>query len=85
MYYVYIIHNPELDRFYIGSSSNPEGRLLAHNHPQNKGWTKRFQPCRLVYSMAFVLKSEALAKEKFLKSCKNKDYLKKLIAQADSC
>jgi putative endonuclease len=84
MYYIYILHSPAKDRFYIGSTSNPEGRLIAHNHPQNKGWTKRFQPWIMVYNEAFDSKSKALAREKLLKSYKNKDYLKKLIAQDDN-
>jgi putative endonuclease len=53
MHYVYILYSPSDDKYYVGSSSNPEGRLLAHNHPQNKGWTKRFQPWELVFSQAF--------------------------------
>jgi putative endonuclease len=84
MYYIYILHSPVKDRFYIGSTSNPEGRLIAHNHPRNKGWTKRFQPWIMVYTEAFDSKSKALAREKLLKSYKSKDYLKKLIAQADN-
>jgi putative endonuclease len=67
MYYIYILHSPDKDRFYIGSTSNPEGRLIAHNHPQNKGWTKRFQPWIMVYNEAFDSKSNALAREKLLK------------------
>ncbi len=85
MYYIYILHSPVKDRFYIDSTSNPEGRLIAHIHPQNKGWTKRFQPWIMVYTEVFDSKSEALDREKLLKSYKNKDYLKKLIAQADNC
>jgi predicted GIY-YIG superfamily endonuclease len=62
MYYIYILHSSAADTFYkIGSTSNPEGRLIAHNHPKNKSWTNRFQPWEMIYSEVFETKEAALA------------------------
>jgi len=78
MYYIYILHSPSADRFYIGFTSVLEGRVDAHNHPRNKGWTKRYQPWELVYSEQFESKKEAMAREKQIKSFKNKNYIRKI-------
>jgi putative endonuclease len=79
MHYIYILHSPSADRFYIGSTSNLEGRLTAHNHPKNKGWTKRFQPWKMVYSEVFETKEEAMIREQKLKSYKSKTFLQKIV------
>ena len=82
MYYVYIIQSITSGNFYIGSSGAPEGRLIAHNHPQNKGWTKRHQPWELVYTEVFETKSEALIHEKKIKSLKSRDAINRIITDA---
>ncbi len=79
MHYVYIIYSPSADKFYVGSSSNPEGRLSAHNHPQNKGFTKRYQPWNLVFKQQYQTKVEAEAAEKKIKSYKSKSMILKII------
>jgi predicted GIY-YIG superfamily endonuclease len=48
-HYTYVIYAPKHDKIYIGYSSNPANRLIAHNHPQNKGSTKKFQPWILIF------------------------------------
>jgi putative endonuclease len=50
--------------------------LLAHNHPKNKGWTKRFQPWKIFYFEEFSTKKEALFREKELKSGKGREFIK---------
>jgi putative endonuclease len=79
MFFVYAIYSKAFDKIYIGSSSNPEGRLLAHNHPENKGWTKKFQPWMLFHSEEFSSKSDALKREKQLKSFQGRKFLRNLI------
>ncbi|MBS1622829.1 MAG: GIY-YIG nuclease family protein, partial [Bacteroidetes bacterium] len=44
MYKVYILYSRLYDKTYVGFSSDVDQRLISHNHPQNKGYTKRFQP-----------------------------------------
>jgi len=79
MHWVYILYSSSADRYYIGSSSNPEGRLLAHNHPLNKGYTKRYQPWTLVFTQAYTTKSEAEAAEKKIKSFKSRRIIREII------
>jgi len=79
MHWVYIIYSPSADKFYVGSSSNPEGRLLAHNHPQNNGWTKRHQPWKLVYTQSYTTKQEAEAAERKIKAFKSRKMIENII------
>ena len=81
MFYVYAIYSKLFDKIYIGISSNLEGRLAAHNHPSNNGYTKKFQPWILVYSELVNSKSDALKREKQLKSYKGRLFIRKVIAE----
>jgi putative endonuclease len=80
-YWTYIIYSAGYDKYYIGYSSDIEKRVAAHNHEKNKGYTKRYQPWALVYSKRFSSKAEAMRHEKYLKSLKNKGYLKEIIKE----
>jgi putative endonuclease len=77
-YCVYILFSEILNRFYIGSSSNPQERLIKHlaNH---KGYTAKAKDWKIVYVESFTDKSSALAREKQLKAWKNVERLKALI------
>ena len=47
---------------------NLEGRLSAHNHSRNKGYTKRFMPWQILFYESYSTKAEALDRERFYKS-----------------
>ena len=79
MFTVYVLYSPIYHKIYIGFSSDIEQRLFAHNHPSNKGWTKSFQPWTLIYSEVFETKSEAMQREKQLKSSKGRSFIKDII------
>lgn len=68
MFTVYILYAQRFNKIYIGYSSDLTERLNAHNSLATKGWTIRFRPWVLVYTEEFSAKSEALKREKFLKS-----------------
>jgi putative endonuclease len=59
-------------------STGLEKRVFAHNHLP-KGWTKNFRPWVLVYSEKFEDKSNALNREKELKSHKGRDFIRQQI------
>jgi len=79
MYTVYVLHSVSFDKIYVGYTSDIENRLFAHNHPSNKGWTRSFKPWQLIYSEIFETKSEAMLREKQLKSSKGRDFIRKNI------
>jgi putative endonuclease len=80
-HFVYILYSVSLDVYYIGSSGDPEIRLRKHlaNH---KGFTARAKDWIICYSESFTSKTDALRREKQLKSWKNKHKISELIEKA---
>ena len=74
-FYVYILHSKSFDKIYIGYSADPYRRLLSHNHPQNKGWTKRYQTWEIIYTETFESKDLALKREKQLKTAQGRKFI----------
>ncbi|MCF8363016.1 MAG: GIY-YIG nuclease family protein [Prolixibacteraceae bacterium] len=75
MFDTYVLYSEKFDKIYIGYSSDIENRIIAHNHPKNKGWTKNFKPWKLVYNETFDSKKEAMIREKQLKSAKGREFI----------
>jgi putative endonuclease len=78
MYTVYIIYSKKIDKFYIGFSANINDRLLKHNRSA-KGFSSTGKPWIIVYTEKFIDKKSAMAREKQLKSWKNRERLMALI------
>ena len=78
MFYVYVLYSVDYQKIYVGFTSNIESRLFAHNHPSNKGWTKNFQPWNILYTEQYENKSDAMKREKQLKSAKGREFIKNL-------
>ena len=81
MYAVYIIYSEKFNKHYVGFTSNLEGRLIAHNHKSNKGWTKRYQPWNLLYNETYETRMEAQKREKELKSYRGRLFIKGIIGK----
>ena len=79
MYTVYVLFSQKFDKIYIGVTSDLEQRFLSHNELSKKGWTKSFRPWKIVHTEEFKTKSEALKREKELKSFKGREFIKKQI------
>ena len=77
-YFVYILKSQSADKYYIGSSLDPERRLKFHNTIE-KGFTSRYRPWELVYIKEYSSKKEALSAERKIKSWKSKKKVIKLI------
>ena len=73
-YCVYILENSE-GRLYIGHTDDLERRLEQHNHPDGKAhlgkFTHRNGPWRLLGCEIFDSRSDAMKREKQLKSWKS--------------
>ncbi len=77
MYFVYVLKS-ESSRKYVGFTTDIERRFKEHNLGMSP-YTKGRGPWKLVYSETYTTKAEALKREKFLKSGKGRELLKKLI------
>ncbi|WP_425076867.1 GIY-YIG nuclease family protein [Psychroserpens sp. S379A] len=79
MYYVYVIRSEIDNRLYKGMTKRLESRIKEHNLGFTKS-TKGYLPWKLVYKEVYNTRIEARAREKFLKTGKGRDYLKKILA-----
>lgn len=79
-HYVYILYSEKIDKYYIGSSHDPEMRLHYHNLGK-KGWTRIGVPWKIVFKQEFPDRKTAMDREKYIKQLKDRNYIKNLIAQ----
>jgi putative endonuclease len=69
MYYkVYVLYSYKHQKTYLGFTSNLRNRLIHHNQKGVKGWSIRYRPWTLVHLELFSTKSEAMSRERYLKS-----------------
>ncbi len=78
MYYVYVLYSAEYDKIYIGQTNDIGIRIERHNSGKVKS-TKAYIPWELVHYEKFATRSEAMKREKELKSHKGRDYIRKYL------
>lgn len=66
-YYVYILQSKKDKSLYIGYTADLITRLKKHNRGENKA-TKPFIPYKLIFYEAFLNRTDAKNREKYLKS-----------------
>jgi putative endonuclease len=79
MFTVYVLYSPTFGKTYTGFTSSLSQRLESHNSLATKGYTLKYRPWILLFSEEFETKTEALKREKELKSGKGRDFIKSLI------
>ncbi len=78
MFYVYILQSIKNGRYYIGSTSDIQRRLIEHNHGKNIS-TRNKGPYKLIYSEEFESRQLASKREYLIKSYKGGNAFKKLL------
>jgi putative endonuclease len=76
MFFVYVIYSDSFKRKYIGHTEDLERRIVEHNNGLLGVYTKKKGPWRLVYFEEYQSRSEAMKREKELKTGKGRDFLK---------
>jgi len=72
---IYVLVSLKDGRRYVGYGKNAEERLKRHNMGGNR-FTKGHRPWKLVYvESGYTSRSEAMKREKFLKSGKGREWL----------
>ncbi|MBI2007375.1 MAG: GIY-YIG nuclease family protein [Candidatus Blackburnbacteria bacterium] len=80
MHYAYVLQSlKKANWFYKGSTSDLGKRVKEHNAGKNFS-TAPYVPFRLIYYEAYLLKKDAEAREKYLKTSMGKRVLKKQLA-----
>ena len=76
MYYVYVLQSLKDNKFYTGFTPNLKKRIERHQRGEIKS-TKSRVPLKLIYYEAYLLRDDAVAREKYLKTSMGKRVLKK--------
>lgn len=78
MFSVYLLENNNDKSWYIGQTNNLKRRLEEHNSKQGGRTTKiKEGGWKLIYAEAYLERTDALGRERFLKSGSGYRYLKK--------
>ena len=77
MFTVYVLRSKE-GKQYIGHTNNIERRLREHQN-QVSVWSRKYKGWELVYQEEYATRSEAMRREKCLKSFKGGNGLKKVV------
>ena len=81
MYTVYVLKSLRDGKQYTGYSSDVNRRILEHNSGKTES-TRRRRPFELIYTEEYQSEEEAKERERFLKSGKGREELKKLLVGA---
>jgi len=79
MFTVYSLYSPSFNKLYIGFTSDLVKRMASHNFLAAKGFTVKYRPWKLVYTEEFSSKSEAIRREKELKSAKGRAFIREIL------
>lgn len=75
-YYVYILRSQKTGKFYVGFTKDLSKRINQHNNGFTKS-TKFGQPFSILLAEAFIDEKDARAREKFYKTGRGREILKK--------
>ena len=84
MFTVYVLHSASFNKIYVGYSSDLEGRMKSHNFLGKKGYTVKYRPWTLVHTEQYSTKTEAIKREKQLKSARGRKFIWELIGKINS-
>jgi putative endonuclease len=79
MYFVYILQSRSSARYYTGQTHDLDARLIYHNSNWSKSLRNR-GPWELVYREEYATRSEALRRERQIKSWKDRDMIERLVS-----
>ena len=80
IFYVYVIYNNVFNKIYIGQTNNLDKRIIEHNEKFGNHYTAKFpENWELIYKEEFKTRQEAIKREKQLKSCQGREFIRKLV------
>jgi putative endonuclease len=83
MFFMYILRSDKTGRLYTGHTSDLSRRLAEHNSGMTTS-TRHGAPWQLLYFETFSFRSQAMERERHLKTGKGRDEVKAVLAKADS-
>jgi putative endonuclease len=82
MHYFYILYSKDIDKFYIGHTSDILTERLRRHLSNHSGFTSKAKDWEIVYKEVFIDKSMAYKRELEVKKWKSKIRIIKLISSA---
>ena len=79
MFVTYVLYSEKFDKIYIGYTSDLINRFHSHNSLAKKGYTIKFRPWEVLYLEFSDQKSDAMNREKQLKTSRGRAFIKELI------
>ena len=76
---VYILYSEKFNKTYTGFTSNLIERFKSHNNLSTKGYTLKFRPWIVIHIEFFNSKTEAIKREKYLKSGIGREFIQNII------
>lgn len=76
MHIVYVLTSLCADKTYVGYTADLPRRMLEHNHT-GEGFTKRYRPWKILFTESFANKADAIRREKYLKTGKGREGIKR--------
>ena len=83
-YTVYILFSEKYNKIYIGYTSNLIERFKSHNELSIKGYSYKYRPWKVIYCEYFLNKTEAILRERNLKSGQGRKWIKEKMKEAFS-
>jgi putative endonuclease len=81
MFTVYVLYSKKYDQIYIGYTADLDNRFLSHNELATKGHTIKYRPWVIAYIEEYETQSEALKREKQLKTAQGRRFIWNLIKE----
>ncbi len=74
-YVVYVLYSDRYNKIYVGQTEDLCRRIIEHNEGILSKYTKRYKPWRVIYTEEHESRSEALKREKQLKSSRGRAFI----------
>jgi putative endonuclease len=76
MHCTYVLYSSRFDKLYIGETKSLIQRFQSHNALATKGFTTKYRPWFVIHVEFFNSRSEALEREKQLKSGQGRQWIR---------
>ena len=76
-----MLYTPRVLTRYIGYTADLVNRILSHNELGTNGYTLKYRPWVIVHTDEFETKTEAIKRERQLKSAKGRVFIRHIIKE----
>jgi putative endonuclease len=78
-YHVYILYSLQADKYYVGFTGDELAERLRKHNSNHTGFTGKANDWQIVFTQEFQAKSDAMRREKEIKSWKSRKSIERLV------